>query len=58
MRWLFLFYDIFMKAKTIIREIAFEKNCTLKEATAIYRAYKAQGKLQELIERLKYHKEV
>lgn len=58
MRWFFLVYNILMKADTIIKEIAFEKNCTLRKATEIYRDYKRQGRVEELTLRLKYHKEV
>ena len=47
-----------MTRTTIIRELAFEKNCTQKKALEIYNNYKAQGKLQELQDKIKSHKEV
>lgn len=47
-----------MKVKTIINEIAFEKDCSLREARKIYESYKKTGKVKELEARLKAHKEV
>lgn len=47
-----------MTKNVLIKEIAFEKNCTLRQATLIYNDYKSQGKLTELIQRLKNHQEV
>ena len=47
-----------MTKSTIIHEIAFEKNCSLKKATEIYQHYKNSGNLEELLYKLKYHKEV
>lgn len=47
-----------MTRNILIKEIAFEKNCTLRQAFLIYKNYKSQGKLTELIKKLKNHQEV
>lgn len=47
-----------MTAEILIREIAFELNCSLRKARAIYHQYKAEGKLDTLVHNIKYHKEV
>lgn len=47
-----------MTREIAIKEIAFEKNCTLRQATLIYNEYKSKGMLAELRKRLKNHQEV
>ena len=47
-----------MTVETLIRELAFELNCSLRKARNIYKAYKSAGRLEELIHNVKYHKEV
>lgn len=47
-----------MTKATIIREIAFEKECTLRQAKEIYNGYKKKNKLSELEQKLKNHKEI
>jgi len=47
-----------MNTNTIIHEIAFEKECSIREAREIYEDYKENNKLPELLDKLKYHKEI
>lgn len=47
-----------MTKNTILHEIAFEKECSLREAEEIYEKYKENDKLPELLDKLKYHKEI
>ena len=47
-----------MTKSTVIAEVAFEKNCSIRKATEIYEKYKNKGKLDKLIEKLKKHQEV
>ena len=47
-----------MTRNILIKEIAFEKNCTLRQAIIIYNDYKSKGKLTELVQKLKNHQEV
>ena len=47
-----------MEDIAIITEVAFEKNCSLRKAEAVYKKYKSEGKLEELLEKLKKHEEI
>lgn len=50
--------EFIMTVSSLIREIAFEKDCSIRKATQIYKQYKSEGKLDELLYKIKYHKEV
>lgn len=47
-----------MEKSTIINEIAFEKNCSVRKATEVYEKYKKDKKLDKLIKKLRNHEEV